>query len=262
MCLHIQSWRTPMRGVHQRPNGPGVLAPPRPSPAAITPAFTNVSSQGTELDVGESYDGTTTIPASAPARVVDPKKRKREESNGRSKKQATKVQPKPDTATRKAIAREEKAAKEARAVARVEAEATLRSESKERERKRLAREEKEGAVARHQALDDLKRKRARGISSVKKKKKNECSDKEEEDADDQSERQNQVTDKTSQTTPICATMGVNTSATPSDVLQPTSIGVNVSSILPAAPPSDVGIDVTRTDESTALPTPSRYEFVA
>ncbi|POM78780.1 M96 mating-specific protein family, partial [Phytophthora palmivora] len=161
-----------------------------------------------------------------------------EESNGRSAKRATKVQPKHGTATRKftkkqlaAIAWEEKAAKEARAMARVEAEATLRSESKERERKRLAREEKEGAVARHQALDDLKRKRARGNTSVKTKKKDERSDKEEEDADDQSERQDPVIEETSPTTPICAT--------PSDVFQSTLIDVNVSSILPAAPPADV-----------------------
>ncbi|OWZ16698.1 hypothetical protein PHMEG_0009466 [Phytophthora megakarya] len=67
------------------------------------------------------------------------------------------------------IAREEKAAREARAVAQVMTFTARRSAAKKKERERIALEEKQGADARQQALDVPKRKRTKGVSDVEKK---------------------------------------------------------------------------------------------
>eukprot|EP00644_Phytophthora_capsici_P011296 jgi/Phyca11/16222/fgenesh1_pg.PHYCAscaffold_18_\ len=57
------------------------------------------------------------------------------------------------------LLRQETKDKEARAMVHAEAAASLRSSTEEKERARVARDEKEGADARKQALADLKRKR-------------------------------------------------------------------------------------------------------
>ncbi|KAE9030525.1 hypothetical protein PF005_g813 [Phytophthora fragariae] len=62
------------------------------------------------------------------------------------------------------IAREEKKAKEARAVARAEAASLQRSAEKKKQRDRIAQEEREGHDARQRALADLKKKRAEDAS--------------------------------------------------------------------------------------------------
>ncbi|KAG6942075.1 hypothetical protein JG688_00018326, partial [Phytophthora aleatoria] len=59
-----------------------------------------------------------------------------------------------------ALAREEKQAKESRAVARTETAGALRSATKAKERGRAALEERWGSEARKRALADLKRNRA------------------------------------------------------------------------------------------------------
>ncbi|KAE9253119.1 hypothetical protein PF004_g1659 [Phytophthora fragariae] len=62
------------------------------------------------------------------------------------------------------IAREEKKAKEARAVDRAEAASLQRSAEKKKQRDRIAQEEREGHDARQRALADLKKKRAEDSS--------------------------------------------------------------------------------------------------
>ncbi|KAE9197383.1 hypothetical protein PF002_g22769 [Phytophthora fragariae] len=62
------------------------------------------------------------------------------------------------------IARKEKKAKEARAVARAEAASLQHSAEKKKQRDRIAQEEREGRDARQRALADLKKKRAEDAS--------------------------------------------------------------------------------------------------